>query len=122
MEAELCLEAVEEALAGYHRPDIFKTDQGGQFICGDFVGLLLNRGIAVSMGGWGSCCDNVFVESLQRSVKYEEVHLRPTTASARCAPRPVTISTSTIESHGIRDLPGARPIKLTSTSAQIAAP
>ena len=75
MEVEFCLEAVEEALARYGRPDIFNTDQGSQFTCGDFTGLLLNNGIAISMDGKGSWRDNVFVERLWRSVKYEEVYL-----------------------------------------------
>jgi putative transposase len=76
MEVEFCLEAVEEALARYGRPDIFNTDQGSQFTSGEFTGLLRNSGIAISMDGKGSWRDNVFVERLWRSVKYEEVYLR----------------------------------------------
>jgi len=76
MEVEFCLEAVEEALARHGRPDIFNTDQGSQFTCGDFTSLLLNSGIAISMDGKGSWRDNVFVERLWRTVKYEEVYLR----------------------------------------------
>jgi putative transposase len=76
MEAAFCLEAVEEALARYGRPEIFNTDQGSQFTGAAFTGLLLSHGIAVSMDGKGSWRDNVFVERLWRSVKYEEVYLR----------------------------------------------
>ncbi|HEY3776705.1 MAG TPA: IS3 family transposase [Rhizomicrobium sp.] len=76
METGFCLEAVEEALAKHGSPDIFNTDQGSQFTSAEFTGLLLNNGIAISMDGKGSWRDNVFVERLWRSVKYEEVYLR----------------------------------------------
>jgi putative transposase len=75
MEVEFCLEAVEEALARYGRPEIFNTDQGSQFTGTAFTGLLLENAIAISMDGRGSWRDNVFVERLWRSVKYEEVYL-----------------------------------------------
>ena len=73
MEADFCIEAVEEALAKNGKPDIFNTDQGGQFTSLPFTGLLLKHGIAISMDGRGAWRDNVFVERLWRSVKYEEV-------------------------------------------------
>ena len=76
MEVEFCLEAVEEALARHGRPEIFNTDQGSQFTSQDFTGLLLGNAIAISMDGKGAWRDNVFVERLWRSVKYEEVYLR----------------------------------------------
>ena len=76
MEVEFCLEAVEEALAKHGRPEIFNTDQGSQFTGADFTGLLLANAITISMDGKGSWRDNVFVERLWRSVKYEEVYLR----------------------------------------------
>ena len=76
MEVEFCLEAVEEALAKHGRPEIFNTDQGSQFTGSDFTGLLLDNAIAISMDGKGAWRDNVFVERLWRSVKYEEVYLR----------------------------------------------
>ena len=76
MEVEFCLEAVEEALAKHGRPEIFNTDQGSQFTSADFTGLLLDNAIAISMDGKGAWRDNVFVERLWRSVKYEEVYLR----------------------------------------------
>ena len=73
---DFCLEAVEEALAKYGRPEIFNTDQGSQFTSNDFVGLMLAHRIEISMDGKGSWRDNVFVERLWRSVKYEEVYLK----------------------------------------------
>lgn len=76
MEVEFCLEAVEEALVKHGKPEIFNTDQGSQFTSSDFTGLLLKEGVAISMDGKGAWRDNVFVERLWRSVKYEEVYLR----------------------------------------------
>ena len=76
MEVAFCLEAVEEALARHGRPEIFNTDQGSQFTSQDFTGLLFDNAIAISMDGKGAWRDNVFVERLWRSVKYEEVYLR----------------------------------------------
>ncbi|MGH8291508.1 MAG: IS3 family transposase [Steroidobacteraceae bacterium] len=76
MEVGFCLDAVAEALAKYGRPDIFNTDQGSQFTSAEFTGLLQSNSIAISMDGRGSWRDNVFVERLWRSVKYEEVYLR----------------------------------------------
>jgi putative transposase len=73
MDVDFCLEAVEEALARYGRPEIFNTDQGSQFTSAAFTGLVLENAIAVSMDGRGAWRDNVFVERLWRSVKYEEV-------------------------------------------------
>ena len=76
LEVEFCLEAVKEALARYGKPAIFNTDQGSQFTSGAFTQLLLDNEIAVSMDGRGAWKDNVFVERLWRSIKYEEVYLR----------------------------------------------
>ena len=76
LEVEFCLEAVEEALVRHGKPEIFNTDQGSQFTSADFTGLLLKHAIAISMDGKGSWRDNVFVERLWRSIKYEEVYLR----------------------------------------------
>ena len=85
LEVDFCLEAVEEALAKHAKPAIFNTDQGSQFTSSDFTGLLLDNKIAISMDGRGAWRDNVFVERLWRSVKYEEVYLRAydTVAEAR---------------------------------------
>jgi len=76
MEADFCVETLEEALAKYGRPEMFNTDQGSQFTSVAFTGVLLNNAIAISMAGKGSWRDNVFVERIWRSVKYEEVYLR----------------------------------------------
>jgi putative transposase len=76
MEVDFCIEAVSEALARHGKPDIFNTDQGSQFTSTGFTGLLIDNAIAISMDGRGAWRDNVFVERLWRSVKYEEVYLR----------------------------------------------
>jgi putative transposase len=76
MEADFCVEALEEALAKHGKPEIFNTDQGSQFASVAFTGVLLNHGVSISMDGKGSWRDNVFVERLWRSVKYEEVYLK----------------------------------------------
>lgn len=75
MDVGFCIEAVEEALGRYGSPEIFNTDQGSQFTSMAFTGLLRENGIAISMDGRGSWRDNVFVERLWRSIKYEEVYL-----------------------------------------------
>src|SRR6202051_140135 len=76
MDAALCIETLEDALARHGRPEIFNTDQGSQFTGSAFTGVLANNGIAISMDGKGAWRDHVFGERLWRSVKYEEVHLR----------------------------------------------
>jgi putative transposase len=76
MEAEFCVEALEEAIGKYGKPEIFNSDQGSQFTSQAFTGVLVKNGVAISMDGKGSWRDNVFVERLWKSVKYEEVYLR----------------------------------------------
>src|SRR5205807_2248011 len=76
MEAAFCVETLEDALARHGKPDIFNTDQGSQFTGSAFTGVLADNAIAISMDGKGAWRDNVFVERLWRSVKYEEVYLR----------------------------------------------
>jgi putative transposase len=76
MEAAFCVETLEDALAHHGKPDIFNTDQGSQFTGAAFTGVLIKNAIAISMDGKGAWRDNVFVERLWRSVKYEEVYLR----------------------------------------------
>jgi putative transposase len=76
MEASLCIDALEAALAGNGKSEIFNTDQGSQFTGAAFTGALTIRGITISMDGKGAWRDHVFVERLWRSVKYEEVYLR----------------------------------------------
>lgn len=75
LEAEFCIAALEEALARYGRPDIFNTDQGSQFTSPRFVEVLTGAGVRVSMDGRGRWMDNVFIERLWRSLKYECVYL-----------------------------------------------
>jgi putative transposase len=74
LESSFCVAALERALAGSRRPEIFNTDQGVQFTSQAFTGRLEERGIAISMAGKGRALDNVFVERLWRSVKYEEIY------------------------------------------------
>jgi putative transposase len=75
MEAAFCVEVLEDALAHNGKPDVFNTDQGSQVTCAAFTGVLIKNGIAISMDGKGAWRDNVFVERLWRSIKYEEVYL-----------------------------------------------
>ncbi len=75
MDVHFCLEAVEEAMAQYGKPEIMNTDQGSQFTSQAFTSLLKDNDIQISMDGQGAWRDNVFVERLWRSVKYEEVYL-----------------------------------------------
>jgi len=75
MDADFCVEALEEALQKA-RPDIFNTDQGAQFTSEAFTGLLNHHGVRISMDGKGSYRDNLFIERLWRAVKYEEVYLK----------------------------------------------
>ena len=75
LEVDFCVEAVEEALARYGKPDIFNTDQGSQFTSVAFTQVLKDAEIAISMDGKGAWRDNVFVERLWRTIKYEEVYL-----------------------------------------------
>ena len=76
MDVGFCIEAVEEAMARYGRPEIFNTDQGSQFTSHEFTGLLIKNNILISMDGKGAWRDNVFVERVWKSVKYEEVYLK----------------------------------------------
>jgi putative transposase len=76
LEADFCIEAVEEALTRHGAPEIFNTDQGSQFTSIEFTKVLADRKIKISMDGKGAWRDNVFVERLWRTIKYEEVYLR----------------------------------------------
>lgn len=73
--ADFCVEALQEALAKFGRPEIFNTDQGSQFTSDEWIKVLTDAGVAISMDGKGRWIDNVFIERLWRSVKYEEVYL-----------------------------------------------
>jgi putative transposase len=75
LDSSFCIEALQEALGRFQKPDIFDTDQGSQFTADSFIRVLRGAGVAISIDGRGRCLDNVFVERLWRSLKYEEVFL-----------------------------------------------
>ena len=79
MDAGFCVEALKEAMARYGRPEIFNTDQGSQFTSFEFTGSLKGAGVAISMDGRGRCMDNIFIERLWRSLKYEAIYLHELT-------------------------------------------
>ena len=79
MDVGFCLEALDEAMARYGRPEIFNTDQGSQFTSLDFTGVLKDAGVAISMDSRGRYMDNIFIERLWRSLKYEAVYLHELT-------------------------------------------
>jgi len=76
MDASFCVEALEEALARFGKPGIFNTDQGSQFTGGEFISVLTKAGVRISMDGRGRWMDNVFIERLWRSLKYEDIYLK----------------------------------------------
>jgi putative transposase len=76
MDPSFCVEALQEALSRFGRPEIFNSDQGSQFTSKDFIDVLLDAGVKISMDGKGRCLDNVFVERLWRSLKYEDVYIK----------------------------------------------
>jgi putative transposase len=118
MEAAFCVEILEDALARHGKPDIFNTDQGSQFTGSAFTGVLANNGIAISMDGKGAWRDNVFVERLWRSIKYEEVHLRAYDSVIEARASIGRYSPSTTAGDHTRALTARHPIKLTSTRCQ----
>jgi len=79
MDTSFCLEALNEALARYGKPEIFNTDQGSQFTSFDFTGVLKKAQVTISMDGRGRCMDNIFIERLWRSLKYEAIYLHELT-------------------------------------------
>jgi putative transposase len=85
METDFCVEALGEAMDRYGQPEIFNTDQGVQFTSAAFVDELADRGVRISMDGKGRYLDNIFIERLWRSLKYEEIYIRAydTVAEAR---------------------------------------
>jgi putative transposase len=80
METDFCIEAVEEALLKYGKPEIFNTDQGSQFTSAEFTELRKANVIKISMDGKGAWRDNVFIERIWRSIKYEEIYLHAYTS------------------------------------------
>ena len=75
LDTSFCIEALEDALLSFGQPEIMNTDQGSQYTSESFTGVLLANGITISMGGRGRVFDNIFIERLWRSVKYEEVYI-----------------------------------------------
>ena len=116
LSADFCIEALEEALARHGRPEIFNTDQGSQFTSIDFIKVLKDAEIAISMDGKGAWRDNVFVERLWRTIKYEEVYLRAyASVSEARASIGRYLGFYNGKSARIRRLAGRRPIRHTST-------
>jgi putative transposase len=76
LDSGFCVEALNEAMAKYGQPEVFNSDQGCQFTSQEFIKVLVDSGISISMDGRGRCLDNIFVERLWRSVKYENVYLK----------------------------------------------
>jgi len=76
LDTSFCIDALEEAMAKYGTPDIFNTDQGSQFTSEAFTDILANNGIKISMDGRGRWVDNVFIERLWKTVKYEDIYLK----------------------------------------------
>jgi putative transposase len=76
LDSSFCVEALQEALCRFGRPGIFNSDQGSQFTASTFTAVLLAAGVKISMDGRGRCIDNVFVERLWRSLKYEDIYLK----------------------------------------------
>jgi len=76
MDAGFCVDCLEEAIKNYGAPKVFNTDQGSQFTSASFTGILIEYGITISMDGRGRAFDNIFVERLWRTVKYEDVYLK----------------------------------------------
>ena len=76
MDVSFCVDCLQEAMTHFGKPDIFNSDQGSQFTSDAFTGVLIENGITISMDGRGRALDNIFVERLWRSVKYEEIYLK----------------------------------------------
>ncbi len=84
LDSGFCIEVLKEALAKYGEPEIFNSDQGCQFTSEEFTSVLLERGIWISMDGRGRALDNVFVERLWRTVKYDDIYIRGYSSVAEC--------------------------------------
>ena len=86
MDADFCIEALEEAMACHGRPEIFKTDQGSQFTSPRFTDVLTGADVKVSMDGKGRWMDNIFIERLWRSMKYECIYLHAFETGSEAGP------------------------------------
>lgn len=76
LEADFCVDALQEAITNYGIPEVFNTDQGTQFTSQEFIGVLTDKQISISMDGRGRCLDNIFIERLWRTVKYQNVYIK----------------------------------------------
>ena len=114
MDTAFCIEAVEEAIERHGTPEIFNTDQGSQFTSLAFTKLLKHHDIRISMDGKGSWRDNVFVERLWRSVKYEEVYLKAYETVRLKSGSAITCGSITVGDR-IPHLNGKHRIRFTST-------
>jgi putative transposase len=84
MTADFCVAALHEALALYGAPEIFNTDQGSQFTSEEFTSVLKDADVAISMDGVGGAIDNVFIERLWRTLKYDHIYLNPADSGTAC--------------------------------------
>ncbi len=112
MEAAFCVEALEEALTRYGKPEIFNTDKGSQFTGAAFTGVLAKNDIRISMDGKGAWRDNVFAERLWRTIKYEEVYLHAYESVSAAGSGAISISTIAVGR--TRRLTARRPTTPTS--------
>jgi putative transposase len=112
--ADFCVEALEEALWRHGTPEIFNTDQGSQFTSDAFTGVLRDAGVTISMDGKGRWMDNVFIERLWRSVKYEEVYLHAYDNPAEARQGWTGTSASTTNGGPIRDSTAGPRMRFTS--------
>jgi len=111
MDADFCVEALKEALARYGKPEIFNTDQGSQFTGFAFTGVLQAADIKISMDGRGRWMDNVFIERLWRSLKYECIYLNDFETGSdlrKGVADGLIITTTTIHIRPLRDKPRPR--------------
>jgi putative transposase len=115
LEADFCIEAIEEALARHGKPEIFNTDQGSQFTSTGFIKVLAGREIKISMDGKRAWRDNVFVERLWRTIKYGEVCLHACASVLEARARLDATSASTEGGAHIHRLKAKPPIRLAST-------
>ncbi len=115
LDSSFCVEAMEEAIAAYGRPEIFNTDQGSQFTAETFTDTLQSNNISISMDGKGRWMDNVFIERLWKSVKYEDIYLKSYGSMTEARRGFLNTSDSTTKKGGIKTLTGRHRVWFTST-------
>ena len=122
LDAAFCVAALQEAIAHHGVPEIFNTDQGSQFTSFSFTTVLREAGVRISMDGRGRCLDNVFIERLWRSLKYECVYLNAFETARRCAGASPAGSATTIPSGRTRPSVEGRPTRHTMAATELAPP